>query len=188
MTAALLHDLGHGAYSHTFENLFDTDHEAITQEIIQSPETEIHQVLLQVAPDFPEKVASVIDHTYPNKQVVQLISSQIDADRMDYLLRDSYFTGASYGEFDLTRILRVIRPCRKWDRLSAQWNACHRRLCSQSLPDVYAGLFPPCNTCHGSSPAESPQTCQGALPRGQGLLCTHFSTSPPFFREESHSR
>ena len=55
-------------------------------------------------------VASVIDHTYPNKQVVQLISSQIDADRMDYLLRDSYFTGASYGEFDLTRILRVIRP------------------------------------------------------------------------------
>ena len=70
---------------------FDTNHEAITQEIIQSPETEIHQVLLQVAPDFPEKVASVIDHTYPNKQVVQLISSQIDADRMDYLLRDSYF-------------------------------------------------------------------------------------------------
>ena len=50
------------------------------------------------------------DSTYPNKQVVQLISSQIDVDRMDYLLRDAYFTGASYGKFDLTRILRVIRP------------------------------------------------------------------------------
>ena len=123
MTAALLHDLGHGAYSHTFENLFDTNHEAITQDIIQSPDTEIHQVLLQVAPDFPKKVASVIDHTYPNKQVVQLISSQIDADRMDYLLRDSYFTGAFYGQFDLTRILRVIRPVK--NGIAFQRNGMH---------------------------------------------------------------
>ena len=82
----------------------------MTQAIITCPETEIYQILVQVAPDFPQKVASVIDHTYPNKQVVQLISSQIDVDRMDYLLRDAYFTGASYGNFDLTRILRVIRP------------------------------------------------------------------------------
>ena len=110
MTAALLHDIGHGAYSHTFEGLFGTDHEKMTQLIITSPETEVNQILLQVAPDFPNRVASVIDHTYPNKQVVQLISSQIDVDRMDYLLRDAYFTGASYGKFDLTRILRVIRP------------------------------------------------------------------------------
>lgn len=110
MVAALLHDLGHGAYSHTFERLFDTDHEEMTCLIITSPETEINSLLHQVSPDFPEKVASVINHTYPNKQVVQLISSQIDVDRMDYLLRDSYFTGTNYGEFDLTRILRVIRP------------------------------------------------------------------------------
>lgn len=110
MVAALLHDVGHGAYSHTFERLFETDHEEMTCAIITSPETEIHALLKQVAPDFPEKVASVINHTYPNKQVIQLISSQIDVDRMDYLLRDSYFTGANYGQFDLTRILRVIRP------------------------------------------------------------------------------
>jgi HD superfamily phosphohydrolases len=108
--AALLHDLGHGPYSHTFEHLFDTDHEEITVQIITDPKTEINAILRQVAPDFPEKVASVITHDYPNQQVVQLISSQIDADRMDYLLRDSYYTGASYGEFDLTRILRVITP------------------------------------------------------------------------------
>ncbi|MGT2906410.1 HD domain-containing protein [Streptococcus dentiloxodontae] len=110
MAAALLHDIGHGAYSHTFERLFDTDHEVYTQEIITNPETEINAILKKVAPDFPDKVASVINHTYPNKQVVQLISSQIDCDRMDYLLRDSYYTAASYGHFDLTRILRVIHP------------------------------------------------------------------------------
>ena len=42
--------------------------------------------------------------------VVSLISSQIDADRMDYLQRDAYFTGVSYGHFDMERILRVMRP------------------------------------------------------------------------------
>ncbi|MBJ8349159.1 HD domain-containing protein [Streptococcus zalophi] len=110
IVSALLHDIGHGAYSHTFEGLFGTDHEEFTQKIVTSPSTEINAVLCQVSTDFPEKVASVINHTYQNKQVVQLISSQIDADRMDYLLRDSYFTGASYGEFDLTRILSSIEP------------------------------------------------------------------------------
>ncbi|MCL2113449.1 MAG: HD domain-containing protein [Streptococcaceae bacterium] len=108
--AALLHDVGHGAYSHTFEGLFGTDHEAVTREIITSEETEVNAILRQVSPDFPEKVASVISHEYANPQVVQLISSQIDADRMDYLLRDAYYTGAVYGQFDLTRILRVMVP------------------------------------------------------------------------------
>ncbi|WP_155287017.1 HD domain-containing protein [Lacticaseibacillus zhaodongensis] len=110
LCAALLHDIGHGAYSHTFEHIFHTDHEAITRQILTSPETTVNQILSRVAPDFPQKVASVIDHTYPNPQVVQIISSQIDADRMDYLLRDAYNTGTKYGLFDLTRILRVMRP------------------------------------------------------------------------------
>lgn len=110
LCAALLHDVGHGPYSHTFEHIFHTDHESLTVAIITSPETEVFQILNNVEEGFPEKVASVITKTYNNPQVVQMISSQIDADRMDYLLRDAYYTGTEYGTFDLTRILRVIRP------------------------------------------------------------------------------
>ena len=173
-------DLGHGAYSHTFEHLFDTDHEAITQEIIQSPETEIHQVLLQVAPDFPEKVASVIDHTYPNKQVVQLISSQIDADRMDYLLRDSYFTGASYGEFDLTRILRVIRPVA--NGIAFQRNGMHAiedYVLSryQMYMQVY---FHPATRAMEVLLQNLLKRAKELYPKDKDFFCTNISTSPPF--------
>lgn len=108
--AGLLHDIGHGPYSHTFEHLFGTNHEKIGQKIITDHNTEINHALKQVAPNFPELVASVIAKTYPNPQVVKMISSQADADRMDYLQRDAYFTGVNYGRFDLSRILRVIRP------------------------------------------------------------------------------
>ncbi len=108
--AGLLHDIGHGPYSHTFEHLFGTNHEKIGQKIITDPHTEINRALSQVSPNFPDLVASVIAKTYPNPQVVKMISSQADADRMDYLQRDAYFTGVTYGQFDLSRILRVIRP------------------------------------------------------------------------------
>jgi len=110
LCAALLHDIGHGPFSHTFEKMFKTDHEQLTTEIILDETTEVNKILRRVSPDFPTQVASVITKEYPNPQVVQLISSQIDADRMDYLQRDAYYTGVTYGTFDLSRILRVIRP------------------------------------------------------------------------------
>ncbi|WP_163539760.1 HD domain-containing protein [Gracilibacillus sp. YIM 98692] len=109
LCAALLHDLGHGPFSHSFEKVFKLDHEDYTRAIILG-DTEVHQVLAKVNKDFPQKVADVINKTYQDKLVVSLISSQIDADRMDYLQRDAYFTGVSYGHFDMERILRVMRP------------------------------------------------------------------------------
>lgn len=67
-------------------------------------------MLRRIDGDFPSRIARVIDKTYEDQLVVSIISSQIDADRMDYLLRDAYYTGVSYGQFDMERILRVMRP------------------------------------------------------------------------------
>lgn len=109
LCAALLHDLGHGPFSHSFEKVFALDHEYFTGKIILG-NTGVNKVLTRVGSDFPLKVANVINKTYEDKLVVSLISSQIDADRMDYLLRDAFYTGVSYGNFDMERILRVMRP------------------------------------------------------------------------------
>jgi len=109
LCAALLHDLGHGPFSHSFEKVFDLDHEDFTRKIILG-DTKVNQVLEKVELGFAKKVAAVIAKTYQDKLVTSLISSQIDADRMDYLQRDAYYTGVSYGLFDMERILRVMRP------------------------------------------------------------------------------
>ncbi|WP_027093347.1 HD domain-containing protein [Cohnella thermotolerans] len=109
LCASLLHDVGHGPFSHAIEHVFQTDHEKWTCDIITG-DTSIHRVLREVGEDFPGKVADVIRKTYGKPIVVSLVSSQMDADRMDYLLRDAYFTGVNYGSFDLDRILRVLRP------------------------------------------------------------------------------
>jgi uncharacterized protein len=109
LCASLLHDVGHGPFSHSLEQIFRMDHEQWTCEILLG-DTSVNRVLREVDPHFPDKVASVICKKYENPIVVSLVSSQMDADRMDYLLRDAYFTGVNYGTFDLDRILRVLRP------------------------------------------------------------------------------
>ncbi|ULL13308.1 HD domain-containing protein [Paenibacillus sp. H1-7] len=109
LCAALLHDVGHGPFSHSIEKTFGTNHEEWSCRIVLG-DTEVNRVLKQVSPSFPQKVAGVIAKTYNQEIVISLVSSQLDADRMDYLLRDAYFTGVNYGTFDLERILRVMRP------------------------------------------------------------------------------
>lgn len=108
LCAALTHDLGHGPYSHSFEQVFHTHHESITIDILLG-DTDVNKVLTRYHPDLAKDVALVIEKKHSNTVLVQMISSQIDADRMDYLLRDSYFTGTTYGQFDLSRILRTLR-------------------------------------------------------------------------------
>lgn len=109
LCAALLHDLGHGPFSHSIEQAFQMHHEDWTCKILLG-DTEVGTVLRQVSPDFPEKVAAVIRKDYEHPIVVNLVSSPLDADRMDYLLRDAYFTGVNYGTIDMDRILRMLRP------------------------------------------------------------------------------
>lgn len=109
LCAALLHDLGHGPFSHSIEEAFEMDHEDWTCRIILE-DTEITAILRDVAEDFPGKVASVISKTYEHEIVVNLVSGPLDADRMDYLLRDAYYTGVNYGTIDIDRILRMLRP------------------------------------------------------------------------------
>ncbi len=114
--AALLHDIGHGPYSHAFEMLFDTIHEQYSIDIILDKNTEVHQILEKYKKGFAQKVANVINkkcykgkceqETCHHVIMNSIISSQLDADRLDYLQRDAYNSGATYGEIDLERIIR----------------------------------------------------------------------------------
>ncbi|AJQ45638.1 phosphohydrolase [Ureaplasma diversum] len=100
--AALLHDIGHGPYSHTFEEATNYNHEKAGVGIIVDPNSQINQILLKHQIN-PIDVANVINHVSNKEWMHQIISSQIDADRLDYLPRDSHFSGAKYGtlEYDM---------------------------------------------------------------------------------------
>jgi HD superfamily phosphohydrolase len=107
--AALLHDIGHGPFSHVIENVFQFHHEDWTRRIVLDEQTEVNAILRRYDMSLPAKIASVYDHSYAPAFVPQLVSSQLDCDRMDYLLRDSLMTGAKYGIYDLEWVLRAIR-------------------------------------------------------------------------------
>ena len=108
LCAALLHDLGHGAYSHAFEDIFHTNHEHIGARLILENK-ELRDVLDRVDDHFAEDISGIILKKGKFPIIEQLTSSQLDVDRLDYLERDAYFTGAAYGHIDLDRLMRVMR-------------------------------------------------------------------------------
>jgi len=118
LATALLHDVGHGPFSHVTEKVLGYDHEDWSCKII-SGDTEIRSILdnFEEEPGLADKIVKVLKKTYKPAYVSHVVSSQLDCDRFDYLLRDSYMTGTSYGHFALQRILRSIEIDEDNDRL-----------------------------------------------------------------------
>src|SRR5256886_3655191 len=115
--AALLHDVGHGSFSHVMEKVLGFHHEKWTVEVVLSEATEIGQLLRSYSPDLPAKVAAIIEGKFHPAALGQLVSSQLDVDRMDYLLRDSLMTGAKYGIYDLEWIINALQIDEENDRI-----------------------------------------------------------------------
>ena len=106
--AALLHDIGHGAFSHVIESILGFHHEQFTIDAVLSPDTGVGRVLCDFSSNIAASVASIIRGDFHNVALAQIVSSQLDADRMDYLLRDSLMTGAKYGIYDLEWVIKSI--------------------------------------------------------------------------------
>jgi HD superfamily phosphohydrolase len=115
--AALLHDVGHGAFSHVIESILDFHHEDFTIRTATSDSTAVGKLLREFSRELPENVAAIIKGSFEPVALAQIVSSQLDADRMDYLLRDSHMTGAKYGVFDLEWIIKSIEMDKENDRL-----------------------------------------------------------------------
>lgn len=108
LVSALLHDIGHGPFSHAIEEVTGIEHEKVSNAIITG-DTEINRLLEAYRTGFSKEVSDVISRTHTSRVVVKLLSSQLDVDRIDYLLRDSKMTGAGYGTFDLEWLINVLR-------------------------------------------------------------------------------
>lgn len=121
LSACLLHDLGHGPFSHVFERISGFDHEVLTSRIIEDPGSEVHQILISLDPKLPHDIVGYLAGQSPQPFLCDILSSQLDADRLDYLLRDNLMTGSRYGDFDLGWLLRVLTVDRDSDRLAVTW-------------------------------------------------------------------
>ena len=100
--AILLHDIGHGPYSHALEQVLikNVSHEEISLMLMERMNAELSGKLRMAIDIFKDD--------YPKKFLYQLVSGQLDVDRMDYLIRDSFFTGVSEGVIGYDRIIKML--------------------------------------------------------------------------------
>lgn len=124
LAAALLHDVGHGPFSHLFEPCLQTDHEHWSKQVILNPDSKITKILKQLNNYLPNTVADLIDKNNFSQPAWQkaLLSSQLDMDRLDYLRRDSLYTGAGYGHFDHYRLLNTFELYETDGSVDLVWN------------------------------------------------------------------
>src|SRR5205809_7604344 len=115
--AALLHDIGHGSFSHVMEKVLGFHHETWTVDVVLNGDNEIGKLLSSYSSDLPGSVAAIIEGKFQPAALGQLVSSQLDVDRMDYLLRDSLMTGAKYGIYDLEWIINALAIDEENDRI-----------------------------------------------------------------------
>jgi HD superfamily phosphohydrolase len=110
--AALLHDVGHPPFSHMFETpeVFATfaHHEEWGLRIMTDPECDLSQVLSLLLGESLPRLIAIMDGTVEKPFLHEIVSSQLDVDRLDYLLRDQSCTGADVGGFDHERLLRSL--------------------------------------------------------------------------------
>ena len=107
--AALLHDVGHGPFSHAWEHVFDGhDHERWGARIV-SEDAELSAALDAIEPGLPATLRAFWDKTYAPQFARKLVSSQLDVDRLDYLLRDGHYSGAGYATYDLDWIIHALQ-------------------------------------------------------------------------------
>jgi HD superfamily phosphohydrolase len=109
VAAALLHDLGHLPFSHLLEEFTHIPHEDWTVRIVSDPTSAVHAVLVRANPNYPQQIVQLFQRTFQPAFAVKLLSSQLDVDRMEYLLRDSLCTGVTYGYFDVNWLIHSLR-------------------------------------------------------------------------------
>lgn len=121
LCACLLHDLGHGPFSHVFEHVSGFDHEAITRRIVDDSESQVHRILADHDAELPERVSAFLGGQASRPFLTDILSSQLDADRLDYLLRDNLMTGSRYGDYDLGWLLHALTIDDTSGRLAVSW-------------------------------------------------------------------